>query len=873
MKNVAPSSSASFPRGLAHLPAAIAGHARNLQRNLSRLGLAGKIKLSLLACSIGLLAIALAYWRASAGVERASDTFARHQAQVALATALGREIAEARRLQSAYARSLADADRQALQRAQQALARTLAQLREAGGTEAQADAGAPQLAQLEAQVAGFDAGIASLGARVDEMGHGEDNLLARMEAAAQALEDAVDASGEAALAAHLQRMRRHEVLLLLSGDTTHADRASEEKLPFELALAAAPLPAAAKDGMRAMMEAYQGALLAYTAARVGLDVEALALEDAAAGIPAALAALQRSQAQSLAGARARQQAQGRWMDAFFVLTLLLVAAALIATLAVVLRAVRRPIEDTLRFARDIAEDRLDTALPVHNPHDEIGGLARMLVHMRQSLRTRIEAEREAARENRRARQALDSAQAGLLALDAQGRIGYANRSLLTILGQDDAAALAGRPAAELNPQFAGVQARLERGEDAFVREADHDGVRYQWAVTAVVADGQRIGASVEWRSRALETMVEGEIAGLVQAAARGELHGRIALEDKQGFVLTLSAGINRLLDTFQHNLSALQGLLASLSHGDLGVRMEGEHHGVFARMRDDANATVDQLTAIVRQIHAASEAIGEAAAELSAGNADLSRRTESQAEGLEATAASMRQMTATVHRNAEAARQADTLAAGAAAVAAEGREAVGRVVATMRGIERDSRRIAEINSTIDGIAFQTNILALNAAVEAARAGEQGRGFAVVAAEVRALARRSSDAAREIKALIEASAQRTAEGSAQAGQAGATMDGIVGAVQSVTTIMAGIRAASFEQSEGIEAVDRSIAQMDAGTRQNAALVEEAAAAAQAMAAQAGTLARAVAEFRLERQAPAPERESRRQAQAAAAAADA
>ncbi len=431
-------------------------------------------------------------------------------------------------------------------------------------------------------------------------------------------------------------------------------------------------------------------------------------------------------------------------------------------------------------------------------------------------------------------------------LDADGVVVHANRTLQAVV--PDIATLGHEPAARLHPAFADVQRRLAEGATAFDEEVEYGGVRYQWAINPVVVDGMRIGAAVEWRSRAVETLVEREIAALVDAAARGDLQGRVSLEDKQGFVLTLAGSTNRLLDAFQYNLSALQGLLAALAQGDLTARMEGDFHGVFARMRDDANATVAQLTDIVGRIQETSTSINAAAGEIAAGNADLSRRTEQQAANLEETAASMEELTSTVRQNAESARQANQLAIGAATVASQGGEVVGNVVTTMQDIERSSKKIAEIISVIDGIAFQTNILALNAAVEAARAGEQGRGFAVVASEVRTLAQRSANAAKEIKSLIEVSVDKVADGSARVNEAGATMGKIVASVRCVTEIMAEISAASQEQSVGIEQVGQTIAQMDETTQQNAALVEEATAAARQMDQQARALQQAVAMFR-------------------------
>ncbi len=238
-----------------------------------------------------------------------------------------------------------------------------------------------------------------------------------------------------------------------------------------------------------------------------------------------------------------------------------------------------------------------------------------------------------------------------------------------------------------------------------------------------------------------------------------------------------------------------------------------------------------------------------ASAQISQGNHDLSGRTESQASALEQTAASMEQLGSTVTQNADNARHANELARSASSVAVQGGEAVARVIATMKDINDSSRKIADIIGVIDGIAFQTNILALNAAVEAARAGEQGRGFAVVAAEVRSLAGRSAEAAKEIKALIGASVGRVEVGATQVDQAGQTMTEVVQAIQRVTDIMGDISAASAEQSAGVGQIGEAITQMDQVTQQNAALVEEMAAAATSLQNQAQDLVQTVAVFQL------------------------
>ncbi len=302
--------------------------------------------------------------------------------------------------------------------------------------------------------------------------------------------------------------------------------------------------------------------------------------------------------------------------------------------------------------------------------------------------------------------------------------------------------------------------------------------------------------------------------------------------------------------------AAAAGVAKAVANGDLSLR-------IALRPNDSSSMMVhlqlmqDSLARVVRKVRLGSEAVSSASVEIAQGNNDLSGRTEEQASALEETAASMEQLSATVKQNADSARQANQLAINASAVAAKGGEVVGQVVETMRGINDASRKIADIISVIDGIAFQTNILALNAAVEAARAGEQGRGFAVVATEVRSLAGRSAEAAKEIKALISASVARVESGTHLVDQAGVTMSEVVSSIQRVTDLMAEISAANGEQSAGVSQIGEAVVQMDQVTQQNAALVEEMAAAASSLKAQAQDLVRTVAVFKLdddERTAP-------------------
>ncbi|NYI01933.1 methyl-accepting chemotaxis protein [Cupriavidus plantarum] len=305
-----------------------------------------------------------------------------------------------------------------------------------------------------------------------------------------------------------------------------------------------------------------------------------------------------------------------------------------------------------------------------------------------------------------------------------------------------------------------------------------------------------------------------------------------------GLQRAISVPLARMLDSFDE-----------IARGDLTRSIHATTQCEMGRLLRGLQQMQQGLISTIQTMRGGSEAIATATGQISAGNQDLSQRTEEQASALQQTASSMEELTSIVRQNADNAKQANQLAVDASDTAARGGEAVRRVVDTMGEIDAASKKIGDITSVIEGIAFQTNILALNAAVEAARAGEQGRGFAVVAGEVRALAQRSATAAKEIVTLIQDTVSRVEAGTRQVDQAGTTMGEVVQAVRRVTDIMGEISAASVEQSAGIEQVSHAVNQMDQVTQQNAALVEEAAAAAQALEEQAGVLRGTVASFQL------------------------
>ncbi|MDD1795458.1 methyl-accepting chemotaxis protein [Enterovibrio sp. ZSDZ42] len=350
-------------------------------------------------------------------------------------------------------------------------------------------------------------------------------------------------------------------------------------------------------------------------------------------------------------------------------------------------------------------------------------------------------------------------------------------------------------------------------------------------------DKSRIGTVIEWQDRTNERMSERDIKTIINQAKNGELSSRIEESDKDGFFLYVAQGLNELMDVLHSALSETVNMFDALSHGRLEGEISGDYQGTFQKLQSDANNTIRKLDQVVVDMRQSASGVSNGAEEIAAANQDLSQRTEEQSSNLEETAASLEQMTQTLKSSSDNATRACELARSADIKAKQGGHVVSSAVNAMSEINQSSRKIAEIISVIDVIAFQTNLLALNASVEAARAGDQGRGFAVVAGEVRSLAQRSATAAKEIKTLIEDSVQKVELGSELINRSGDTLEEIQKAVSDVNTIIVTLSENANEQAFGIQQVNTAVNQMDAMTQQNATMVEETATASATMASQA------------------------------------
>lgn len=547
---------------------------------------------------------------------------------------------------------------------------------------------------------------------------------------------------------------------------------------------------------------------------------------------------------------------------FYIISLLTVLSIVLVTIIgiTVSRKTLKTIKNSLDNLASISNGDYKKTLDMVGDN-ELSSLTRAITSMRIKIGFDVEDATKKAAASTRIKEALDNVSANVMVADPDRNIIYMNDAVVATLRNAEADIQKDLPDFKVDELMGG-------SIDAFHKNPDHQARLLETLTTTYDAslliggrtmdlsvnpirneNNVRLGTVVEWKDRTLEVAIEKEIDAIVESASQGDLSKRISMEDKEGFFKKLSSGLNELLESSSSFVSDVGQLFSQLAEGDLTKSIDKDYEGDFQRIKDDANGTISKLTEIITQIREAANTVHTAANEIAQGNTDLSQRTEEQASSLEETASSMEQITATVKQSSDNAGEANQLASEAKTKAQQGGATVQEAVEAMKEILTSSNRINDIIGVIDEIAFQTNLLALNAAVEAARAGEQGRGFAVVAGEVRNLSQRSADAAKEIKDLIRDSVVKVETGSNLVNESGDTLGAIVHAVDRVAGMINEVNIAAAEQTSGIEQINQAVAQMDEMTQQNAALVEEASAASEAMSEQASGMNRLIGFFKV------------------------
>ncbi len=508
----------------------------------------------------------------------------------------------------------------------------------------------------------------------------------------------------------------------------------------------------------------------------------------------------------------------------------------------------------------LAEKRFGNAYALDR-NDLIGDFQKAMYSMEVNLNLDLAQARQDAAKAMRINQALDNVQSGVMVADTNLDIIYTNESverMFKAVEQDirkqlpnfDADKLLGSNIDSFHQAPSHQRRLLAELKGSNSLELLIGGQHMKVVASPVInAEGERIGFVAEWQNNTQEISIEQEIGQLVQDVKAGDLSTRIDMGDKQGFAKMLSSGINELTDVIERVLSDVSLVMEAMAEGDLTTAIANDYQGIYAECKNNINGTLINLSNFIVQIRDAADFIDSSSQEIASGNDNLSQRAEQQAASLEQTAASMEQLATTVKDNAGNTQRAHQVVDSASQLAQKGGEIVKSAIMAMQDINNSSNEIAEIIGVIDEIAFQTNLLALNAAVEAARAGDHGRGFAVVATEVRNLAQRSADAAKQSNDLIQNSMQKVRAGTAFVNETGIALTEIVNSVAQVGEIVAQIANASAEQTAGIDQVNQAVSQMDDITQQNAALAEQAAASSISMHDQSANMSKLLGFFKI------------------------
>lgn len=703
--------------------------------------------------------------------------------------------------------------------------------------------------------------------------------LGKLISSANNIFELVSTEGAVQLQNSLLTMRQYERAFIEAPLEEYSAAMEEEKAVLESLLSASSLDEDTQLFINGDLKSYAEAFLAYGESVRQLTDNRKTFSEVALEFTPILDNLRATKTMLLDASRAEAEANQRRISLVFVMIVVMVGIFVNIAFFALSRIISRPLKQAVEVSAAIANGKLNNRIEI-NSRDETGELLMALRNMQEQLleqqsqieqrmnesrRSAEESSRMAVEQSRmaeesariatvngRIKQALDGVSSAVLMLDADLQFIYCNDAAVSMFRQGqseirrtlpgfDPARIIGQSYDYLYADALAEGQLLRTLRSAHTSEKTLGNRVYRVTVSPVMDDkGQRLGTVAEWQDRTTEIAVENEVQSIVQAAKGGNLGTRIELKNKTGFFLGLSQGVNELVTVAEQVILDTVLVLSGLAQGDLTHTMNGDFDGVFAKLKTDVNSTVEKLTEVVRNIQTGARSVNKVAAEIAISNAEVSMRTEQQAAVLEETASAMEEMTAIVRQTASNTVEANKLANAARTQAEAGGQVVSQAISAMNDISQSSNQISNIIGVIDEISFQTNLLALNAAVEAARAGEQGRGFAVVADEVRQLAAHSANAAKEIKELIDHSNKQVKRGSDLVNKSGESLGEIVKAVKQVTTIISEIAVASQEQADGIAQVNVSIANMDEGTQQNAAMVEQVKSASDSMGEEAHRL---------------------------------